>query len=42
MDGGGSNCIEEGLRNGRYEVKIKGSMEEKGGRFFRVCDFFLL
>jgi hypothetical protein len=34
MDGGGSNCIEEGLQNGRSKVSIRGSMKEK-------CKFFL-
>ncbi len=30
MDGGGSYCIQEGLRNGRRKVSIRGSMKEKG------------
>jgi hypothetical protein len=38
MDGGGSNCIEEGLRNGQRKVSIRSSMKEKGSRFFHVCD----
>jgi hypothetical protein len=29
MDGGGSVCIEEGWRNGRRKVSIRGSMKEK-------------
>jgi hypothetical protein len=29
MDGGGSVCIEEGLRNGWRKVSIKGNMKEK-------------
>jgi hypothetical protein len=29
MDGGGSDCIKEGLRNGRRKVSIKGSMKVK-------------
>ncbi len=29
MDGGGSICIEEGLRNGWRKVSIRGSMKEK-------------
>jgi hypothetical protein len=29
MDGGGSVYIEEGLRNGRRKVSIRGSMKEK-------------
>ncbi len=29
MDGGGSDCIEEGLRNGWKKVSIRGSMKEK-------------
>ncbi len=31
MDGGGSDCIEKGFRNGRKKVSIKGNMKEKGG-----------
>jgi hypothetical protein len=31
MDGEGSNCIEESLRNGRRKVSIRRSMKEKGG-----------
>ncbi len=31
MDGGGSDCIEEGLWNGRKKVSIRGNMKEKGG-----------
>ncbi len=42
MDGGGSNCIEKGLWNGWYEVRIKGNMKEKGGKFFLVCSFFVV
>jgi hypothetical protein len=30
MDDGGSFYIEEGLRNGRRKVSIRGSMKEKG------------
>jgi hypothetical protein len=30
MDGGGSDCIEKGLQNGRKKVSIRGSMKEKG------------
>jgi hypothetical protein len=33
MDGGGSFCIEEGLRNGRRKANIRGSMKEKGAGF---------
>jgi hypothetical protein len=29
MDRGGSDCIEEGLWNGRKKVSIRGSMKEK-------------
>ncbi len=29
MDGGGSNCIEEGLQNEWRKVSIRGSMKEK-------------
>jgi hypothetical protein len=29
MDGGGSDCIKEGLQNGRRKVNIKGSMKVK-------------
>jgi hypothetical protein len=36
MDGGGSNCIEEGLRNRQWEVSIRGSMKERGSMFFLV------
>jgi len=39
MDGERSDCIEEGLQNGWWEVRIKGSVKEKGGRFFLVCKF---
>jgi hypothetical protein len=42
MDGGGSDYIEEGLRNGRRKVSIRGSMKEKEGGFFLVCNFFLV
>ncbi len=31
MDGGGSNCIEESMRNGRRKVSIRRSMKAKGG-----------
>jgi len=34
MDGGGSDCIEEGLRNGWRKVSIRGSMKEKGAGSF--------
>ncbi len=34
MDGGGSDCIEEGLRNGQRKVNIRGSMKEKAGGSF--------
>jgi hypothetical protein len=33
MDGEGSDCIEEGLQNGRRKVSIRGSMKEKGAGF---------
>jgi hypothetical protein len=39
MDGGGNNCIGEGLRNGRRKVSI---MKEKATQFFLVCNFFLI
>ncbi len=42
MDGGGSDYIEKGLRNGWQEVKIRGNMKEKGGRFFLVCNFLIV
>ncbi len=42
IDGGGSDCIEEGLQNGWQEVKIRGSMKEKGGKFFLVCNFLVV
>jgi hypothetical protein len=42
MDGGGSDCIEKGLRNRRRKVSIRGSMKEKGGRFFLVCNFLIV
>jgi hypothetical protein len=42
MDGEGSNCIEEGLRNGRRNVSIRGSMKEKGNKFFLVCNFLIV
>jgi hypothetical protein len=34
MDGGGSNYIEEGLKNGQKKVSIRGNMEEKGAGSF--------
>jgi hypothetical protein len=35
MDGGGSDYIEEGLRNGWRKVNIRSNMKEKGmGGFF--------
>jgi hypothetical protein len=34
MDGGGSYCIEEVLRNGQRKVSIRGNMKEKGSMFF--------
>ncbi len=39
MDGGGSDCIEEGLWNGRWEVNMRGNMKEKGDKLFLVCNF---
>ncbi len=42
MDGGGSDCIEEGLQNGRRKVNIRGSMKERGGRFFLLCNCFIV
>jgi hypothetical protein len=42
MDGGGRDCIEEGLQNGRCKVKIRGNMKEKGGRFFLMCNFLVV
>jgi hypothetical protein len=36
MDGGGSICIEEGLRNGRRKVNIRGSMKEKAVVLFSM------
>ncbi len=36
MDGGGNNCIEEGLQNGQRKVSIRGSMEEKMVVIFRM------
>jgi hypothetical protein len=39
MDGGGSNCIEEGLQNGRLEVRIRSNVKKNRGRFFLVCIF---
>jgi hypothetical protein len=41
MDGGGSGCIEEGLRNERRKVSIRRSIKKKGGRFFLVCDLLV-
>jgi hypothetical protein len=41
MDGGGSDCIEKGLRNGQWEVSIRGSMKERGGMFFLVYNFLV-
>jgi hypothetical protein len=41
MDGRGSDCIEEGLRNGQRKVNIRGNMKEKGGGFFLVCNFMV-
>jgi hypothetical protein len=37
MDGGGNDYIEEGLQNGREEVKIKSSVKKNKGMFFLVC-----
>jgi hypothetical protein len=34
MDGGGTNYIEEGLRNGQKKVNMRGNMEEKGAGSF--------
>jgi hypothetical protein len=42
MDGGGSNYIEESLQNGQRKVNIRGSMKEKGSRFFLVCNFLVV
>jgi hypothetical protein len=42
MDGGGSDCIEKSLRNGRWEVSIRGNMKEGCGMFFLVCNFFVV
>jgi hypothetical protein len=42
MDGGGSNWIEEGLQNGRWEVNIRGNMKERGGKFFLICNFLVV
>jgi hypothetical protein len=42
MDGGGSDCIEESLQNGRWDISIRGNMKEGGGRFFLVCNFFVV
>jgi hypothetical protein len=42
MDGGGSDCIEEGLGNGLMEVRRRGSMKEKGGMFFLVWNFLVV
>jgi hypothetical protein len=39
MDGGGNNCIEEGLQDGWWEVRIRGSVKERGGKFFLICKF---
>jgi hypothetical protein len=41
MDGGGSDYIEKGLRNGQWEVSIRGSMKERGGMFFLVYNFLV-
>jgi len=42
MDGGESDCIEEGLGNGLMEVRKRGSMKEKGGMFFLVWNFLVV
>jgi len=42
MDGGRSNCIEEGLWNGWREVSVKGSMKERSNMFFLVCNFLIV
>jgi hypothetical protein len=42
MDGGGSNCIEEGLQIGRRKVSIRGNMKEKVGVFFSGMQSFLV
>jgi hypothetical protein len=42
MDGGGSDCIEKGLRNGPKEVIIRSSVKKNRGRFFLVCMFLVL
>ncbi len=40
MDGGGNDCIEEGLRNGWRKVNIRGSMKEKARGSFWYAIFF--
>jgi hypothetical protein len=42
MDGGGSVCIEEGLRNGRRKVSIRSSMKEKAMILSRMFFFLVL
>jgi hypothetical protein len=42
MNSGGSDCIKKGLRNGRYEVRIRGSMKEKRNKFFLACNFLVV
>jgi hypothetical protein len=36
MDGGGSVCIKEGLRNGRRKANIRGNMKEKAIVLFNM------
>jgi hypothetical protein len=40
MDGGGSDYIEKGLRNGRRKVSIRSNMKEKGMGGSLWCAFF--
>jgi hypothetical protein len=42
MDGGRSDCNEEGLKNGRRKVSIRGIMKKKGNKFFLVCNFLIV
>jgi len=42
MDGGRSDYIEKGLRNGWWEVRIRGSVKKRGGRFFRYAIFLVV
>jgi hypothetical protein len=42
MDGGGNDCIEEGLHNGRLEVRIRSCVKKNRGIFVSGMYFFVL